>query len=361
MVSILINPYHGRPSSAFWKTAVAEADLADFDPITPPPFKIAKSDRVATAGSCFAQHISKALMREGVRFLQTERADAADAAHLPIYSARYGNIYTCRQLRQLFQRAYGLFTPGDSAWMREDGRYVDPFRSREFPAAFATSEEVETASELHLAAVREMFETCDVFVFTLGLTEVWLGDEDGAAVPLPPGVVAAPVDPRKTYSPVNLSVQDMTEDLLTFIDDLRLVNPDVRVLITVSPVPIIATFEDRHVIVSNTYSKAALRVVAHNAASERRDVLYFPSYEMIVAHPKARYFEANFRAIKPSGVEAVMTVFRRRMLTSDIAEDNAPKLELPLDELASQSLPPDPTSLESEFKSVVCDEEMIAR
>ena len=360
----LANPYRGLPTTSFWKSAVAEKALSDFDPIATSSFRIMQSDRVATAGSCFAQHISKALIREGVRFVQAEAAEAADAHRLPTFSARYGNIYTCRQLLQLFRRAYGLFTPGISAWMREDGCFVDPFRPNEFPAGFATIAEVDSARELHLAAVREVLESCDVFVFTLGLTEVWVSDEDGSAVPLPPGVVAAPVDADETFSPVNLSVHELTEDLLTFIDDMRLVNPSVRFMITVSPVPIIATFEQRHVIVSNAYSKAVLRVVAQHATSERRDVFYFPSYEMIVTHPKAHYFDQNLRAIKPEGVDAVMTVFRRRILSRESAADG-PAIDLPLDEFAppglGQPVPPDPTVLESEFKSVICDEEMIAR
>ena len=358
MVPFFIHPYRDLPPQSFWKTAVAEPSVVDFDPITSLPFQISSTDRVATAGSCFAQHISKALMREGIRFLQVEKAVEADAAELPVYSARYGNIYTCRQLLQLFQRAYGLFLPRHSAWKRGDGRYVDPFRPNEFPAGFATIEDVEAESRVHLAAVREVFETCDVFVFTLGLTEVWLSDDDGSAFPLPPGVVASPSAGEGPFSPANLSVEDLSRDLLAFIDDLRLVNPKVRFLITVSPVPIIATFEERHVIVSNAYTKAVLRIVAQTAADERREVSYFPSYEMIVTHPKARYFDANYRAVTPEGVAAVMKVFRRRVLAA--GSENPSRVPEPA---GTAILPPmlgPGITLESEFKDVVCDETMLA-
>ena len=354
------HPYRDRPSHSFWKTGVAEPQLIDFDPIVSVPFKIAKTDKVATSGSCFAQHISKALMREGIHFLQVEKADDSDAAGLPIYSARYGNIYTCRQLLQLFHRAYGLFTPLATAWRRADGRYVDAFRPNEFRDGFASIEDVEAASETHLAAVREVFETCDVFVFTLGLTEVWLSDSDGSAVPLPPGVVGSPLDPNARFSPTNLSVSALSDDLIAFIDEMRLVNPNVRFLITVSPVPIIATFEDRHVIVSNSYTKAVLRVVANEASSQRRDVLYFPSYEMIVTHPKARYFDENYRAVRPEGVAAVMKVFRQRILIGDENSGLEDKPTASFD-ASAEPLPAAVASLEREFKGVICDEEMLER
>ena len=299
-------------------------------------------------------------MREGIHFLQVEKAEDADAAKLPIYSARYGNIYTCRQLLQLFQRAYGLFQPHASAWLRSDGRYIDAFRPNEFPGGFATIDDVETELKSHMAAVREVFESCDVFVFTLGLTEVWLSDVDGSAVPLPPNVIGSPIDARSSFSPTNLSVQALSDDLITFIDDMRLINPKVRFLITVSPVPIIATFEDRHVIVSNSYTKAVLRVVANAAVCERHDVLYFPSYEMIVTHPKARYFDENYRAVRPEGVAAVMKVFRERILLNE----DAPASDTLVKTLVVALQEPAPTtatSLESEFKGVICDEEMLAQ
>lgn len=284
--SRLDHPYGNFPATAFWQSAIRETPVADFDPLLDIPFKIRRTDRVASAGSCFAQHLSRALIAEGIRFVQEESADDGPAKPRAAYSARYGNIYTTRQLRQLFRRAYGLFTPKHKAWKREDGHFVDPFRPTEFAAGFVCEDDVAKASIEHLAAVRRAFESCDVFVFTLGLTEVWIADQDGAAFPLPPGVMAAPTDPAMTVSPHNLSVEAMSEDLLAFIDDMRRVNPGLRFLLTVSPVPIIATFTGRHVLVSNTYTKAALRVVAHIASERRPDVLYFPSYEMIAAHPK---------------------------------------------------------------------------
>ena len=52
-------------------------------------------------------------------------------------------------------------------------------------------EELTEDRSRHLAAVRQMFETLDVFVFTLGLTESWEHVPDGAALPLAPGLPAA--------------------------------------------------------------------------------------------------------------------------------------------------------------------------
>ena len=108
----------------------------------------------------------------------------------PLFSALYGNIYTIRQLLQLFDRAHGNFSPRDKAWVREDGRYVDPFRPFIPTHAYATPENVEEARARHLQAVQRVFSGCDVFIFTLGLTETWISDQDGAVFPIAPGVVS---------------------------------------------------------------------------------------------------------------------------------------------------------------------------
>ena len=106
---------------------------------------------------------------------------------------------------QLFQRAYGLFEPADIAWQRADGRFVDPFRPRIQAGGFATVEDLEAEREIHLAEVRRVFEECDVFIFTLGLTEAWVSPTDGAAFPLAPGTVA--VDGEAVFH--NFTVAEM--------------------------------------------------------------------------------------------------------------------------------------------------------
>ena len=309
------HPYRHLPATSFWKQAVAEIALDSFDPVVEPAFTITKTETVATAGSCFAQHISRALIAGGFNFLNAEPPDARAALNSATFSARYGNIYTCLQLRQLFERAYGLFLPVDTAWRRPDGRYVDPFRPTEFPEGFASVEDVLVARETHLAAVRRVFETCGVFVFTLGLTESWIAGADGAALPIPPGVVGAPEEQR-TYEPVNQDVDVMRNDMLRFVDYLRSVNPAVRIILTVSPVPLVATFERQHVLVSNTFSKSTLRVVADYVSKQRANVMYFPSYEIVAAMPRIDAFERDFRSVRSETVDFVLSIFKARCCES---------------------------------------------
>jgi len=312
------NPYAALPDFAFWRRSVAGVPGGEVDPVVEVPFTIGKQDRVATAGSCFAQHISKALVKQGFNYLITERSPPSHNSpdeNYGTFSARYGNVYTTRQLLQLFERAYGLFTPRDEVWTREDGAFVDPFRPQIQSAGFASREALEANRASHMAAVRTMFETCDAFIFTLGLTECWACDIDGAVVPLAPGVAGHPADDAP-YSFHNLDVGEMVDDLICFVDRLRVVNRDVRIILTVSPVPLIATYENRHVLVATTYSKSALRVVAELVCRQRPNIAYFPSYEIITGpQSRHRYFAEDLRAVTNDGVACVMSVFNRHFLS----------------------------------------------
>jgi len=314
------NPYHALPDTAFWRRAVAIPPM-EVDPITGTRFRIGPEDRVATAGSCFAQHISRTLVRRGFRYLVTEPGEAA--RHYGVFPARFGNIYSVRQLGQLLRRAYALFEPLDEAWRHpRSDRLVDPFRPQVEPEGFADAAALRADRAHHLAAVRTMFETCDVFIFTLGLTECWHATRDGAVFPLAPGVAGIPDHAAFRFH--NAGVGEMVDDLTAFIADLRLVNPAVRILLTVSPVPLIATHEPRHVLVSTIASKSALRVVADEVVRRSEGVDYFPSYEIITGHHHGyRFFAPDLREVRPEGVEHVMDLFARHYLTTGPVERRA--------------------------------------
>lgn len=341
--------YSDLPPSSFWRRSVAVAE--EIDPVLGVPFTISPTDRVATAGSCFAQHISRRLSASGYNYLVTETApaDAVEPQSYGVFPARFGNIYTTSQLRQLFQRAYGLFTPKYNAWEMPDGGFVDPYRPR--IQTFPTLEALLVDRKAHLAKVREMFETCDVLVFTLGLTESWRALSDGATVPLAPSVHGGG-DVVSDYEFHNLSVEEMLTDLRDFFRRLKKVNPSVRVILTVSPVPLIATFSDEHVLVANNYSKSALRVVAEEISRGDDSIAYFPSFEIITSPAnRSKYYAEDLREVTEPGVDHVMRVFAKHYL-GDESHKSAPTT-------ASTGLSDEDLARFREGTEIICDEEAL--
>lgn len=304
-------PYSDAPQHALWPRSVALPDPMDVDPVVAAAFPIMAEDRIATAGSCFAQHIARTLVAEGYNYLITEPGPAD--RQFGVFPARFANIYTVRQLLQTFERAFGLREPEVGPWMRQ-GRIVDPFRPLVEPAGFDSVAAMEADRARHMAAVREMFEQATVFIFTLGLTEGWRSG-GGTVVPVATGVGGAVPAGDETFEYFNASVAEMTADLTAFIDKLRILNPGVKIILTVSPVPLMATYEQRHVLVSTAYSKAALRVVADEVCRARERVAYFPSYEIVTGpHHGHRFLEDDLRNVRPEGVAHVMSLFKRHYL-----------------------------------------------
>jgi hypothetical protein len=342
----LSNPYAQAADRQFWSRAMSWPAPGHVDPVSR-ALRIGLDEPVATLGSCFAQHIARHLAHSGGHYLVTETAPPdmppaeALARQFGIFSARFGNVYTVRQALQLIDRAFGRYVPKDSAWTREDGRWVDPFRPQIEPEGFDSAAAVAVAREEHLGHVRTMFQQARWLVFTLGLTEAWLSREDGAVYPLAPGVAAGSFDAQR-HAFVNFGVDEVRADLDTFIARLRAVNPGCGVVLTVSPVPLIATFEDRQVWTATSYSKAVLRVAADEAERRHERVVYFPSYEVITSPAaQGRYWADDLRQVTEAGVRHVMRLFTQHVLGSGTSPAATPTV-------ASQAI-----------GDVVCDEETI--
>jgi PAS domain-containing protein len=349
------NPYSFLPDHRFWRKAVTSVPPFAIDPVVrEPPFVITTQDKVATAGSCFAQEIAHALQESGYHYYLAEQPPAGLSAqealrrNYSMYSCRYGNIYTTAQLRQLIDRVYGRFVPQLDVWKRpEDGRFVDPFRPRIEPDGFATLDEMRADRERHFAAVRHMLETMDVFVFTFGHTETWRHKSDGAILQLAPGVAGGEWDPD-VFEFYNMTVSEVVRDFLAAVDRIREVNARARIILSVSPVGIIATYEDRHVVESNSVVKSILRAAADEVVRARPGIAYFPSFDLAtISATVPLFYREDTRRINPYGVDRAMRMFFDHF--TDRAKRKAAEGVVKIDVAA-----------EAESNSrIVCDEEAI--
>lgn len=318
------NPYETQPPRAFWRYGVSQFSPIEMDGVYEPRFEITAEMRISAAGSCFAQHIARQFRLRGYKFMDFEPAPAmidaktADEFGYGHYSARYGNLYSVRQLVQLFERAGGRFEPKDHVW-ETDGRFYDPFRPSIQPGGFASEAECVLERNHHLKQVAGMLEQTDIFVFTLGLTEAWENTRDGATLPTCPGTIAGTYDPE-VYAFKNFRFAEILDDAQAFIAFAREHNPQMRFLFTVSPVPLTATATDQHVLPATVYSKSVLRAVCGELMMEHDFVDYYPSYELVASHPmRGAFYRPNMRQVASEGVARVMDIFFRAHGAGDAA------------------------------------------
>lgn len=310
----MTSPYHGLDPRQFWKSGVAEHHPTALPDLYRKKFDIGPDIKIATAGSCFAQHIKQQLTNRGFAVLDSEkppvtaRKTIAQKYGYRLFSGRYGNIYTTRHLLQITQEAFGLFQPANAIWERE-GRFFDAMRPTVEPGGLETAELVLKHRARHLARFQKLLKTTELFIFTFGLTEAWIDRKTGTTYPTAPETVAGTFDPD-VFVFKNFKYEEIYRDFLRFKALVEKINPSIKFLLTVSPVPLTATARDDHVLVATTYSKSILRAVAGRLADEYDTIDYFPSYEIITAPTsKGFYFEPNMRSVSDAGVEAVMKVF----------------------------------------------------
>jgi hypothetical protein len=309
-----MNPYVNLSEKSFWKLAVANQSMFDLKSIWQPKFNILPKHKVATYGSCFAQHIGNALKARGFNWLiaetppETMKENDAKYFNYNVFSARTANIYTTSLLRQWVKWCNDEVDVPSEIW-EKDGRYFDPFRPTIEPNGFKSPEELIESRNQVIRSFCDSIKNCDYFVFTLGLTESWINSEFGYEYPMCPGTVAGEFNANKHIF-VNQQFSDILKNLKEAIVLMRGINRNIKFILTVSPVPLTATMSGDHVLVATMHSKSILRAVAGQLASTIGFVDYFPSYEIINSPVfKGAFFEPNQRSVNPYGVAFVMDNF----------------------------------------------------
>lgn len=278
------------------------------------------NSRVFTMGSCFAGELRHALKRAGFSVYPDYLAVKFDPAssvfnHVP--ERDWIEHYDTFVIRQEFEAAFGVWTDrADGIWelsntaanrlFKADVVYQEPCRkiiySRTFEGAAQLSANIDMV-------IRRGLEQADIIVLTLGLIEVWQHNLTGRYLCRPP---------RSGYGGrTDLATFRQSTFLENYANvkaslDLLFANfPQKHVILSVSPVPLEATFTNMDVATANTESKAVLRAVAGQICREYADrVSYFPAYEMATVLP-GPVFQEDKRHVLPEFADNVVTSFMK--------------------------------------------------
>ena len=254
-----------------------------------------RSTPIASIGSCFASRIKRQLEGWGYTYVQTSEHPAARPG-----SAAWGTVFNSRCVAQEVRRARGAFNPPEKHWVT-DGTLASPYRKG---VTWESVEERDAELEEHEEGARRAFKAAEVLIITLGLTEIWYGPGGWTFYQVPP----ADVYNAGRHSFRTLRVGDIIYDLSYVEDALRLLNPDLEIVLTVSPVPLRATFQDLDAVTANTVSKARLVAAAHRVCEKWERWHYFPSFELVTTVLPDPYKGDN-RHVTEETEEQVMALF----------------------------------------------------
>jgi len=313
MVKNTMNPYGSLDERSYWAPAVGRIPHENISLLWKPKRDVQRRHKIATYGSCFAQHFGRALRSRKYGWMDAEECpsgmteESATQYNYGVFTSRTGNIYTTSLLKQWTEWALGEKNPPNEFWIK-DGRVIDPFRPNIEPNGFDCEAEMTESRNLTIESFLKSFSEANLFVFTLGLTESWRNVAD-YEYPICPGTIAGEFDKDKHLF-VNHRFRDILGDLRKTIALMRSVNPKLRVLLTVSPVPLTATMSGNHVLTATVESKSILRAVAGEATRSSSIFDYFPSFEIISGTPfQGVYYNSNKRTVRQEGVDFVMNSF----------------------------------------------------
>jgi hypothetical protein len=269
---------------------------------------------IGSIGSCFATRIAHQLQLWGYDYVIEEDdlppeipvAQLASTTYR-MAPARCGTLFDTPGMRQVVERAFGLWAPPRVISRAPDGRILDPFRT--INQAFRTPAEYEEDRGRHTEALRRALLRCDVMILTLGLAEAWQFVPTGDFVSLPQLVPAPTLFQRR-----RLSVEQNLAELERLFAVYRAHKPDIRFIVSVSPVPLNKTFSRDHIVVANAYSKAVLRVTAEEFVGRHPGAAYyFPAYEAVMYGTREAW-EDDMRHVSPAAVARVMQLFQKIFL-----------------------------------------------
>ena len=267
---------------------------------------------IGSAGSCFAFEIAKVFQQDGYNYVVTERNDDPTLGVLidgyqpgdkyVKFCANYGILFNTPSFMQLAEKAFGLKDFSKLLIENDNGYYMDPYREN---VLFSSRRAYLNDYDKHVKAVRESFLQAKVFVITLGLNECW-ELYDGTVISRNPRENMYQLVKHKT-----LTVSENVNNIQRFFDIIKSQNPDFKLIISVSPIPFLATgrANEQHIIAANCHSKSVLRVAAEELVSQNEDMYYLPSYELVTECIETPW-EADHRHVKSDTVKQVVNMFK---------------------------------------------------
>jgi hypothetical protein len=279
-----------------------------FTPVITPGFKLKREDKLFAIGSCFARGVEAALVGKKMEVLSRAREFDSfrtrnNESNLG-FTNKYNTFSIYNELRWALDPAAEFAR--ESLVDIGNGIFYDPHTN---PALELVCLEETLRRRSIINLVTRRIVQCRVVIITLGLVEVWRDKIANIFINTTPIPEALRTHPDRYEVHVTDFIQNLAN--LEHIHSLlgQFAHPDVQVVVTVSPVPLMTTFSTEDVVLANTYSKSLLRTVAQEWAAAHKNVHYFPSYEIVQNSERAITWEEDLRHVQGKVVNHIMNLF----------------------------------------------------
>jgi hypothetical protein len=260
--------------------AIEDQILAGWMP--PEPF-INPSTRVTFIGCCFGSSLLNHL-----KTLDYREPGGIDTQFMPLSET----LSTSFAMRQMFEWRFEGVKP-DRALVKGN-RLM----------------EINFSDELWMYSLDRLAVT-DVFILMISSAEIWY-DEPSGGVTWRETPGAHPTRQKFRTS----TVEENRANLRTIYDVVRRHRPHAKIILMLSPIPMIATYRQQSSIVANTVSKAVIRAAMDEVWREVGEdgyLLYCPFYEVIQegfgANPYGGRYNGDRRHINDQALDYLLCLF----------------------------------------------------
>lgn len=258
-------------------------------------FKINHQSIIILAGSCFAESLFQKL-----KYHKFSNA---------IYP--FGTVYHPINLAWLLRKSLEGYKVSPEEIFENQGL----FSHFQFNGNFSGNlpENCIDASNTALTKTGEFLKNADLLILTLGTANGYIFKETGELVGNCHKV------PSHYFEKIMSSIKEMEVELSLLIQELWHVNPQVKIIITVSPV--------RHTkdgLESNLRSKARLIEVAHRLRDAYPEcIFYFPSYEIMMDDLRDyRYYQRDMIHPSELAIDYIWNYFSNAVFDQFTIETN---------------------------------------
>ncbi len=289
---------------------------------------LTKKTKICSMGSCFGREVKAFLIAKGYNYMLGEQNKPFWSPGSGVANPRYHasvcweRVYTTFTFLNIMQ--YTFEEKEFNRWLPINSgkkKVMDLVRNYIFYPSLSTA---KTDLIEHISESKRVLSTADLLIFTLGLTEIWEHLDRGFAIG-GYNKFCIPENLRFRVSRYHENLENLEKAYLI----LKKNNPNIKLLLTVSPIPLNGTFrKDCDVFTANCNSKSTLVAVANEFVSNHSNdnVFYFPSYELattilpmlqnrkVIKKPTWRHDDN--RHLTEETVRLVMKAFKKKCLNT---------------------------------------------
>jgi lysophospholipase L1-like esterase len=257
--------------------------------IDPPAFSIGYGDSIVNIGSCFSEHIGKYM------------ADHKFTIDINPYGQQYNPLSIAQGLARLLEPV--PHTASDL--VLHQGLY----HSMAHHSSFSSDTVEGTLHPINerLSQASSALKQASVLMLTYGTAHVFRHRASGQIVSNCHKL------PSSTFDMEMVMADEIVAATSQVLQDIRAINPHIRVILTVSPV---RYFAFGHAI--NTVSKAQLFTAIYQLQRTMNNVYYFPAYELVIDDLRDyRYYADDMLHPSPLAIQYVWERFAETLLHTD--------------------------------------------